>query len=73
LYLETEATVRADLYRRYALECLRFASEMTLPTPRAVLLDMAQNWLALADAAEKNERLYSSVPSLTPRRPTIAG
>jgi hypothetical protein len=33
---------------------------MSLPGSRAVLLDTAQNWLALADAAEKNERVYSS-------------
>ena len=47
---------RADLYRSYALECLRFAREMSSPTSKATALDMAQHWLALADQAEKNDR-----------------
>jgi hypothetical protein len=44
----------ADRYRSYAVECLRFASGMTQPGSKAVLLDMAMNWLKLADQAEKN-------------------
>jgi hypothetical protein len=48
--------MRADQYRGYALECLRFARDMTGPESKAALLEMAQNWLTLADQAEKNER-----------------
>ena len=33
--------MRAQRYRSYALECLRFAREMSEPSSRAVLLDMA--------------------------------
>lgn len=43
-----------DRYRSYAAECLRFASETTPPGSKAVLLDMATNWLKLARQAEKN-------------------
>jgi hypothetical protein len=35
---------------------LNFVREMTSPGSRAVLLDMAQSWLALANAAEKNAK-----------------
>jgi hypothetical protein len=48
--------MRADLYRRHALECLSFARGMTASGPKAGLLDMAQHWLALADQAEKNAK-----------------
>ena len=49
--------MRSEQYRRHAAECLCFAQEMTSPSTRAVLLDMAQNWLALADQAEKNAKM----------------
>jgi hypothetical protein len=48
--------MRADLYRRYALECLGFAGEMADPSCKTVLLDMAQSWLKLAEQAEKNAK-----------------
>jgi hypothetical protein len=48
--------MRAERYRRYAAECLSFARGMTSPASRAVLLDMAQSWITLADAAEKNAK-----------------
>jgi hypothetical protein len=47
--------MRAEQYRRYALECLSFAREMTSGS-RTILVDMAQKWLALAAQAEKNDR-----------------
>jgi hypothetical protein len=65
--------MRAGLYRRYAQECLHFASEMTLPESRAVLLDMAHNWLALANAADKHERAYSDNAAANSPRPEIIG
>jgi hypothetical protein len=48
--------MRAEQYRRHAWECLAFAREMTSVATRALLLDMAHRWLALADQAEKNDR-----------------
>jgi hypothetical protein len=48
--------MRAVLYRQYALECLYFARDLRGESSKAVLLEMAQNWLALADQAEKNDR-----------------
>ena len=48
--------MRAEQYRRNALECLSCAREMSAPSSRAALLDMAQHWLALAAQAEKNDR-----------------
>jgi|GraSoiStandDraft_4_1057263.scaffolds.fasta_scaffold173554_3 hypothetical protein len=48
--------MRAEQYRRQAWECLAFAREMTSLATRALLLDMAHRWLALADQAEKNDR-----------------
>ena len=44
----------ADLYRAYAHECLHFASGMETPSCKAVLLQMANAWLRLAQQAEKN-------------------
>jgi len=49
--------MRAEIYRCYAAECLRFAYEMTSPSSRAVLLDMAQHWRILAEQADKNARI----------------
>ena len=48
--------MRAQQYRKYALEWLRFASGMTTPEGKANLLDIARYWLKLADQAEKNEK-----------------
>jgi hypothetical protein len=48
--------MRAEMYRRYALDCLRFASEMSDPSGRLALLEMAQSWARLAEQAEKNSR-----------------
>jgi len=45
----------ADLYRAYAHECLHFASGMETPSCKAVLLQMANAWLRLAQQAEKND------------------
>jgi len=47
--------VRAYQYRSNALECLRFSREVTAPESRAVLI--AQQWLALAEQAEKNDKM----------------
>ena len=48
--------MRAVKYRSYALECFRLARAMDGLSCKGLLLDMAQNWLALAELAEKNAR-----------------
>jgi hypothetical protein len=59
--------MRAGLYRRYALECFRFAGEMADPSCKTVLLDMAQSWLRLAEQAEKNAKADLVDEPLPPR------
>ena len=44
---------RAEEYRRKAQECFDFAREISLESERAVVLDMAQTWLRLAEQQEK--------------------
>jgi hypothetical protein len=44
-------------YRQYASECVRLAAEVEAAGSKALLLDMAQSWVRLADLAEKNNRL----------------
>ena len=54
-----------DRYRQHALDCLRLANEMNDPFGKAVLLDMAQSWVRLADQAQKNLRtdlVYETPP-----------
>jgi hypothetical protein len=51
---------RSEQYRRFAEECVLIARAAKSPTSQAVLLQMAQVWLRLAqehvsDAAEKVE------------------
>jgi hypothetical protein len=62
--------VSADLYRAYAQECLHFAGAMQTPGPKAVLLDMANTWLRLADQAEKNAAYQ---PVASPDRNRLRG
>ena len=45
-----------DQYRENALDCIRLASEVTLPDARAELLSMAQTWIKLADHAAQIRR-----------------
>ena len=59
-------TVSAELYRAYAYECLHFASGMETPSCKAVLLEMANTWLRLAQQAEKNaghQRVTTEYPN----------
>jgi hypothetical protein len=44
---------RAEEYRRKAQECFDLAREISLESERAVLLNMAQTWLRLAEQHEK--------------------
>ena len=48
---------RAEEYRRRAQECLDFARKISLERDRAVILDMAQSWLQLAEQQETQEAI----------------
>jgi hypothetical protein len=60
--------MRAQRYRRYALECLLLANRSDAPLSNVALLDMARFWARLADQAEKNSQL--DLVYETPPRPS---
>jgi len=43
-----------ERYRHYAAECVRVAQQTTNPIDKALLLQMAESWLRLAERASKN-------------------
>ena len=45
----------ADLYRKYAAECLSVAQQIQNPNDKAMLLEMAQMWQRLAEKAVGEE------------------
>jgi hypothetical protein len=49
------STGTAGLYRLYAARCIELSRHLADIDGRAVLLNMAQAWIALADQAEKND------------------
>jgi hypothetical protein len=48
---------RANEYRRRAQECLDLARKISLERDRAVVLDIAQSWLRLAEQQETQEEI----------------
>jgi hypothetical protein len=44
---------KQERYKSLAAECLRLAQETANPSDRALLLHMAQVWLALAEKAAR--------------------
>jgi len=48
--------VASDHYRQHALDCLRMANRSTEANTRAILLDMAQVGIKLAEQAETIHR-----------------
>jgi hypothetical protein len=48
-----EAMSRADLYRGYAVDCVRLAPSAGSVTAKALLLEMAERWHRLAEHTEK--------------------
>ena len=63
--------MRAVEYRRYALECFHLARAMDGLSCKGLLLDMAQNWLALAEQAEKNAKVELAYEPHIPRRSIV--
>jgi hypothetical protein len=47
----------AEEYRRRAQECLDLTRKISLERDRAVVLDMAQDWLRLAEQQETQEEI----------------
>jgi hypothetical protein len=62
---------RPDYYRQHAQECLRLANETLESSTKAVLIDMAQAWIKLADQAQRNRRF--DLVQAVPVRPIPAG
>jgi hypothetical protein len=58
---------KPDHYRQYALECLRLASDTHESSTKAVLIDMAQAWIRLAEQAQRNLRLDLADEAPAPR------
>jgi hypothetical protein len=45
----------ADRYRQFAAECVRVAQVTSSPNDKAMLLQMADTWLKLAEKAAKSD------------------
>jgi hypothetical protein len=45
----------ADRYRHFAAECVRVAQVTSSPNDKAMLLQMADTWLKLAEKAAKSD------------------
>jgi hypothetical protein len=41
-----------EAYREYAAQCVRLAQQKQKPTEKAILLEMADIWIRLAEKAE---------------------
>jgi hypothetical protein len=61
---------RAEEFRRKAQECFDLARKISLERDRAVLLDIAQNWLRLAEQQENAQEAIT--PPLTVVQPQAA-
>jgi hypothetical protein len=48
--------MRPQYYRQYSFDCLQLANTTSNPETKAVLVDMAQAWLRLADQARSFRR-----------------
>ena len=45
----------SDRYRQFAAECVRVAQQTSNPQDKAMLLQMAETWLKLAEKAAKSD------------------
>jgi hypothetical protein len=55
-----------DAYRRYAAECLQMAGTINDPQSRAILLQMAQVWLRLADEKDPACNVAEGLTAISP-------
>ena len=54
----------ADIYRRYAAECVSMSQRRKDVNDKALLLQMATMWLHLAEFAERNKGTDDSQPTV---------
>jgi hypothetical protein len=43
---------RAERYRNFAADCVRLAQQSTNPADKALLVEMAENWIRMAKRVE---------------------
>jgi hypothetical protein len=66
--------MRLQYYRQYSFDCLRLANTSSDPDTQAVLVDMAQAWLKLADQAAsfRSRKRYGHLTLVSDRTMEIA-
>jgi hypothetical protein len=62
--VEGDLMIVADIYRRYAAECVDMSRRRENVNDKAVLLQMATMWLHLAEFAEKNKGADDASPTV---------
>ena len=53
---------RTDRYKQFAAECVRVAQQASNPNDKAMLLEMADTWLKLAEKVAKPDGEASQGP-----------
>ena len=64
----------SEEYRHYAVSCMRLATQISDPTQKAHLLEMARAWHNLIDQAERNSKtdiVYETPPPKAERQPIV--
>ena len=61
-----------DHYRQYACDCLRLGNSTLDPATKAVLVDMAQAWMKLAEQANSIHRSYGHLTLVSDRTKEMA-
>jgi hypothetical protein len=64
LQVEKHLMIVADIYRRYAAECVNMSWRRENVRDKALLLQMAAMWLHLAEFAEKDKDTDESPPTV---------
>ncbi len=66
--------MRPQYYRQYSSDCLRLANTTSDPDIKAVLVDMAQAWLKLAEQAASfhSQKRYGHLTLVSDRTIEIA-
>ncbi|HYV30873.1 MAG TPA: hypothetical protein VEO53_07210 [Candidatus Binatia bacterium] len=64
--------MRSEHYRQYACDCLRLGNSTLDPATKAVLVDMAQAWMKLAEQANSIHRSYGHLTLVSDRTKEMA-
>jgi hypothetical protein len=59
--------MRPQLYPQYSFDCLQLANTTSDPETKAVLVDMAQAWMKLAEQANSIRRGYGHLTLVSDR------